>query len=149
LAVSISQFGYDGQKIVVTILVTIVVGFLTAGATIIAAIIVAHTPKREIHEVVFRGFTAPEKHSPFARIIRGAGIVVVWLLVFIGLNLLASSAFLWLDPSVDPGIAAPEKKLIIAFCFVSSALLFCISRWLYKRLPAAPRSDDEDDDDDD
>jgi hypothetical protein len=126
----------------VTTLATIIIGLITAAATIAAALIIAHTPKREIHEVVIRGLTEPEKSSPFSQVVRLIGSVIIGAMILIGFVLINLSVIMWLDPSYE----VPDRKLLTALFLVSAALLFCICRWISNRLPDPLRSEADEDD---
>jgi hypothetical protein len=133
----------------VNTLVTIMVGILTAAATIAAAIIVARTPKREIHEVVIRDHRAIEnERMPFSQALRVIGIVIVTAVVLVGTLLIDGVIMTWLDPSL---FGPPLPKFLDVLFFGSAGFLFCIARWISNRLPEPLQisSDNEADNDED
>lgn len=130
-------------------LVTVIVGILTAGATIVAAMIVARTPKREIHEVIIRhDQMIGRKTLPFPQALRVIGIVIFTVVILVGMMLIDCAILTWIDPSIGP----PQPKALIALLFGSAGFLFCVARWISNHLPdplePAPDDDEEDDEDD-
>jgi hypothetical protein len=117
-------------------LVTVIVGILTAGAAIGAAIIVAHAPKREIHEVVIKDDRMiGQKSLPFSQALRVTGIVTFAAAIsicFIPIDLVILT---WIDPS----FGSPMSKFVIALHFGSAGFLFCVARWISNHLPDPPQ----------
>jgi hypothetical protein len=121
---------------------TLIGAVIAAGASITVAVIVARTPKREVHEVVLFYPTEPIKDSWFLKGLRAVGAVLTGLLVFIGINLLSFSALVWMGMN-DPA-EARYQRLIIAVLILSAVFLFGIARWVSNRIKQ-PSLEDEDD----
>jgi hypothetical protein len=123
----------------------IIAAIITGTATVSVALIVARTPKREVHEFVFRHPDDDEEvaRSPIiqalAKAVRAVGWAFIFIVTFASITLLTMLVRVWMDIPGGPTLTTTGKQVVTVINVFAAALLFCIARWasnLLERLQA-------------